>query len=61
MTPNDVWVEGINPGYRTKTIKVGNCTVEINRPILTEEERLKREEAVIQALRSFGRSMNNGH
>lgn len=50
---SDEWVEGINPGYRTKTIKVGNCTVEINRPILTDEERLKREEEVKNALRSF--------
>lgn len=55
MAASDVWVEGINPGYRTKTIKVGNCTVEINRPILTAEERAKREAEVIQALRSFGK------
>lgn len=54
------WVTGINPGYRTKIIKVGNCTVEINRPILTDEEMAKREEAVKAALGSFGRSMSNG-
>ena len=53
MTESDAWVEGINPGYRTKTIKVGNCTIEINRPILTDEERLKREEEVKQAMRNF--------
>ena len=47
---SDVWVEGINPGYRTKIIKVGNCTVEINRPILTAEERQKREAEVIRVL-----------
>lgn len=52
---NEVWVTGINDGYRTKTIKVGNCTIEINRPILTAEERAKREAEVIQALRSFGK------
>lgn len=52
---HDVWVTGIHKGYRTKTIKVGNCTIEINRPILTAEERVKREEAVIAALRSFGK------
>lgn len=49
------WVTGIHDGYRTKTIKVGNCTVEINRPILTAEEMARREEAVRQALRSFGK------
>ena len=57
---NGVWVTGINDGYRTKTIKVGNCTIEINRPILTAEETAKREEVVRQALTSFGRSINNG-
>ena len=49
------WVTGINNGYRTKTIKVGNCTIEINRPILTAEEMAKREAQVIQALMSFGK------
>lgn len=60
MTASDAWVEGINPGYRTKTIKVGNCTVEINRPILTAEEMAKREAEVRQALRSFGKGIKNG-
>lgn len=55
MKTSDVWVEGISPGYRTKTIKHGNCTIEINRPILTAEEMLKREDEVRQALRSFGK------
>ena len=49
------WVTGIHEGYRTKVIRVGNATVEINRPILTPDEQAKREEAVIQALRSFGK------
>ena len=48
---NNGWV--VNGDYRTKTIKVGNCTIEINRPILTAEEMAKREEAVRQALRSW--------
>ena len=56
---NGVWVTGINEGYRTKTITVGNCTVEINRPILPADELARREEAVRQALTSFGRSINN--
>lgn len=47
------WATGITEGYRTKTIKVGNCTIEINRPILTAEEMAKREEAVRQALKSW--------
>lgn len=49
------WVEGIHPGYRTKTIKVGNCTVEINRPILAPEEQARREARVIEAMKSFGK------
>ena len=61
MTANEVWVTGIHEGYRTKTIKVGNCTIEINRPILPAEELARREEAVRQALRSFGRSAINEH
>ena len=58
MTENDGWVTGINDGYRTKTIRVGNCTIEINRPILTAEEQSRREEEVKQALRSFMRKEN---
>ena len=53
ISMNDGWVTGINEGYRTKVIRVGNATVEINRPILTAEEMAKREEAVKQALVSF--------
>lgn len=60
MTANEVWVTGIHEGYRTKIIKYGNCTIEINRPILTAEERAKREAEVIRALSNFGRSINNG-
>ncbi len=53
---NDGWVTGIHEGYRTKTIKVGIHTVEINRPLLTAEERAKREAAVINVLKTFGRN-----
>ena len=52
MTTSE-WRTDVHPGYRTKTIKVGNCTIEINRPILTAEEQAKREEIVRQALRGF--------
>ncbi len=40
----------------TKTIKVGNCTVVIHRPTLTQEERNKREQAVLMALAKYGRA-----
>ena len=56
-SPEDGWVTGIKEGYRTKTMQFGNCEVTVHRPILDEQERAKREEAVIQALASFGRAM----
>ena len=51
------WRTDVHPGYRTKVIRVGNATVEINRPILTDEERRKRERQVVDALAQFGRSV----
>lgn len=45
--------------YQTKTIKVGNCIVNIHQPILSEQERRKREEHVVSALRLYGRSVFN--
>ena len=51
------WVTGVYEGYRTKVIKTANATIEINRPILTEDERRKREETVIQAIRAFGKEV----
>ena len=53
MTESDV--TGIRDGYITKIIRVGNATIEINRPILTDEERIKRENQIIDALRGFGK------
>ena len=49
------WTTGIRDGYRTKVIQVGNATIEIHRPILTDEERNKRENQVIDALKGFGK------
>ena len=49
------WTTNVHEGYRTKVIKVGNCTVEINRPILTPEEQKRREDQVIEALKRFGK------
>lgn len=51
------WKTGIHPGYRTKVVRVGNCTVEINRPLLDAEEQAKREEQVKQALMGFGKGV----
>lgn len=56
----DGWSVGHHEGYYTKTIKVGNCTVEINRPILTPEEQKKREDQVIEALKRFGKETQYG-
>ena len=53
MSPE--WRTDVHEGYRTRTIRVGNCTVEINRPILTPEEQKRRENQVIEALKCFGK------
>lgn len=54
------WVTGIQEGYRTKTIQVGNVTVEIHRPILTDVEQSKRENQVKDALMVFARATEKG-
>jgi CRISPR/Cas system-associated protein Cas7 (RAMP superfamily) len=62
MTPADDWVTGIKDGHYTKTMQVGNCTVRINRPILDDQERARREEQVIDALRGLIRKeLENEH
>ena len=43
--------------YRTKTIQVGNATVCIHQPILSDQERAKREDALRTALRNYGRNL----
>ena len=44
--------------YTTQTIEIGNnCIVTIHRPILTKEERKKREQEVIEALEHFGKAL----
>lgn len=55
MNTSDGWVTGIREGYRTKVIQSGNATIEIHRPILTDAERIKRENQVRDALRGFGK------
>lgn len=52
------WTTNVHEGYRTKVLKVGNCTVEINRPILSPQEQKRREDQVINALKGFGKGIN---
>lgn len=47
---SDTWQTGIREGYRTKIIRVGNCTVAIHRPILSPEEQKAAEERVKREL-----------
>lgn len=47
------WETGIRPGFETKIVQVGNCTVRIHSPILDDQERAKREEQVRDALRGL--------
>lgn len=51
------WRTDVHPGYRTKVVKVGNCTVEINRPLLDAAEQTRREEQVRQALTAFAKGV----
>ena len=59
LTPAD-WVTGIKEGYYSKKVQIGNCTAIIHRPILDNEERLRREEAVRQALVQVGKELLHG-
>ena len=52
---NSEWQTDVHDGYRTRTIVVGKCTIELNRPILTKDEQKRREDQVIEALRRFGK------
>ena len=54
------WQTNVYEGYRTKVLKVGNCTIEVNRPILTPEEQKRREDRVIEAMKCFGKDTRNG-
>lgn len=51
------WTTGIHPGYRTKVVKIGNATIEINRPILDAKEQARRENQVKEALAVFGKGV----
>ena len=54
MTPAE-WQTGIQDGYETKEIRVGNCTVRIHSPILSKEEQAQREKDIVEALKSLGK------
>ena len=43
--------------YTQKTIKTERYTVTIHAPILTDNERAKREQEVVQALTRFGKAI----
>ena len=44
------WTTDIRPGYRSKTIKSGNFTIVIHRPLLAKEETARRERQVMDAM-----------
>ena len=46
----DEWTTGVRPGYRTKTLRHGNCTIIVHRPILEPDEMARRERQVIDAM-----------
>ena len=37
-------------GYTTKTLRHGNCTIVIHRPVLSKEETANREKQVVDAM-----------
>jgi hypothetical protein len=43
--------------YITKTITVGNATVCIHRPVLTENERAKVTDGIVSALSRYGKAV----
>ena len=47
MDNTSQWVDSPeHPGYKTKVIKHGNCTIHIFRPELDKTERAKREASI---------------
>ena len=48
---SDKWKESeADPGYMTQTITVGRITVEVLRPILSADERAKREKQIMSSI-----------
>ena len=51
------WRTDVRPGYRTKVVAVGpECYATIHRPILSEPERMRREEEVKEAMLRLART-----
>ena len=48
-----VWT--IEDRWRVKRIQYGKCSITIRRPILSEEERIRREEQCMRAMEIFAR------
>lgn len=48
----DNWTTDVRPGYRTKTLQYKGCTITVHRPILSDEERARREQEVVTAMAS---------
>lgn len=44
------WTTTARPGYRSKTVQRGACTIIIHRPVLDEREQAKREAQVKDGL-----------
>ena len=50
------WTTDARPGYRSTTVRHGNCTIIVHRPLLTQEETAKRERQVLDAMESTMRA-----
>lgn len=51
------WRLDINPGFKTKIIRIGNNTAEILRPLLDEKEEARRKKDVEAGLLVFAKEM----
>lgn len=47
----DAWRTDACPGYRTKTVRHGNCTIVIHRPELNQKEYDKQKQMVEHTLK----------
>ena len=51
------WRLDLNPGFKTKIIRIGPHTAEIVRPLLDEKEEARRKNQVEDTLQLFGKAM----
>lgn len=47
---SSTWRTDVKPGYRTKTMQYKNCTIIVNRPVLSPEQQARREQEVLQGV-----------